>query len=133
MELVLVLGFVSATAVLLLTLRRRALRRPLGRPIDLAAPLSPGEMQRLRRWERRLRRAFLLVSLAYLGLVGAALVDGDAPMARGALALALLAAACLGAVAIQFSERCPRCGYNLGFQSRLDLPAACERCGGSLS
>jgi len=133
MALSLVLAFVGAAALLLLALRRRALRRPLGRTIDLTAPLAPGEMQRLRRWERRLRRAFLLVSLAYLGLVASALVDGDGPMVRGGLALALLAAACLGAAAIQFSERCPRCGYNLGFQSRLDLPVACERCGGSLS
>ncbi len=45
-------------------------------------------------------------------------------------ALALLGAACLLGALIQFSERCPRCGYNLGFQARLLLPGACERCGG---
>jgi peptidoglycan/LPS O-acetylase OafA/YrhL len=129
----LLLGFVLFAATALLALRRRALRRPLTISADAEAPLAPGELTRLRRWHRRVRRALGLVAVAYIGLVAATLVDGEPPAWRAATALALLGAACLLATAIQFSERCPRCGYNLGFQSRLALPAACERCGGALS
>jgi hypothetical protein len=31
-------------------------------------------------------------------------------------------------IGVQFSARCPRCGYNIGLQSRLLLPSGCERC-----
>ena len=89
-------------------------------------------MLRLRRWQRRVRRAFGLVALAYLLLVATSLAGGEPPPGRAALALGLLGATCLLGAAIQFSERCPRCGYNLGFQTRLLLPEACERCGGRL-
>jgi len=133
MALLVVLGIVGAATALLLSLRRRELGQAVDPTIDRSAPLSPREVGRLRRWERRLRRAFLLVAVAYLGLVAASLVGEELSLARSALALALLALACSAAVTIQFSERCPRCRYNLGFQSRLDLPASCERCGGRLS
>jgi hypothetical protein len=129
-----VLVLVPLAAVLLVALRRRALRRSFdaagGRP---DAPLAPGELRRLRRWHHRVRRALGLVAFAYLGLVATSLVGGEPSARRAGLALGLLGAVCLLATAIQFSESCPRCGYNLGFQSRLALPAACERCGGALS
>jgi len=127
------IALVVVAATALVALRRRALRRPLAEPASADAPLAPGEILRLRRWHRRVRRALGLVALAYLGLVAATLVDGEPPAWQAGVALALLGAACLLATAIQFSERCPRCGYNLGFQSRLALPAACERCEGALS
>jgi hypothetical protein len=128
------LAALPLAAAVLAVLRWRALRRPLAadRPAR-EAPLAPGELVRLRRWARRVRRALGLVGLAYLGLVAASLVGDEPPAGRAAAALALLGAACLLAAAIQFSERCPRCGYNLGFQSRLALPSACERCGGTLA
>lgn len=37
-----------------------------------------------------------------------------------------------GSVLIQFSARCPRCGAQLGLQTRLLLPPACRRCGVAL-
>lgn len=128
-----VLAIVPLAAATMIALRWRALRRPLDGAAAVDAPLAPGELQRLRRWHRRVQRALLLVAVAYLGLVAASLVDGEPPAWRAGLALGLLGAACLLATAIQFSERCPRCGYNLGFQSRLALPASCERCRGVLS
>ncbi|MCM2269016.1 MAG: hypothetical protein NDJ75_02830 [Thermoanaerobaculia bacterium] len=127
------LAIVPLAAATMIALRWRALRRPLDGAAAVDAPLAPGELQRLRRWHRRVQRALLLVAVAYLGLVAASLVDGEPPAWRAGLALGLLGAACLLATAIQFSERCPRCGYNLGFQSRLALPASCERCRGALS
>lgn len=121
-------------AAALIGLRWRALRSPLpDDPQAFDAPLSPREILRLRTWGHRVRRAFVLVGVAYLGLVATSLVGGEPPAARAATALGLLGAACLLAAAIQFSERCPRCGYNLGFQTRLALPTACERCGRPLS
>jgi hypothetical protein len=33
---------------------------------------------------------------------------------------------------VQFSVRCPACGYRLGRQSRLTLPESCGSCGTSL-
>jgi hypothetical protein len=112
--------------------RARALRRPLPARLDPSAPLAPGDLLRLRRWERRLRRALGLAALAYLMLVATSLAGGEPPAGRAALALGLLGSICLLGAAIQFSERCPRCGYNLGYQTRLVLPEACERCGGAL-
>jgi len=125
-----IVGILVAGAVLLLVARLRALRRPLPEGLDPRAPLAPGDLLRLRRWERRLRRAFALVGLAYLLLVGTSVAGGEPPPERAALALGLLGISCLLGALIQFSERCPRCGYNLGFQSRLLLPESCERCGG---
>jgi len=31
-------------------------------------------------------------------------------------------------IGIQFSAQCPRCGYNIGFDSRLALSSRCVRC-----
>jgi len=129
-----VLAALSLAAAALVALRWRALRRPLEiDPQSRQAPLAPGELLRLRTWAHRLRRALVLVGIAYLGLVAASLVGDEPPAGRAAAALALLGATCLLAAAIQFSESCPRCGYNLGFQRRLALPTACERCGGALA
>jgi peptidoglycan/LPS O-acetylase OafA/YrhL len=111
--------------------RARALRRAPDDDPGPSGPLSPGERLTLRRWERRLRRVFVFVGVAYLLLVGTSL-SGLEPDAFGAaLGLALLAAVLLLGALVQFSEKCPHCGFNLGFQARLLRPAGCERCGGS--
>ncbi len=129
MAALLVLPFALALGTVALVLARaRALARPLAAGLDAEAPLSEAELLRLRRWERRLRRAVLLVALAYLAVLAAWLAGADAGPAQPAGALFLLGIACLLGAAIQFSERCPRCGYNLGFQARLLLPERCERC-----
>jgi len=117
-------------ALALVGARRRAVRRPLAGAVDPDAPLAPGELRRLTRWRARLRRVLFALGFAYLFLVGTALLGLEPPPGRAATALGLLGAACLLAVAVQFSERCPRCGFNLGFQPTLVLPEACSRCGG---
>lgn len=111
----------------------RALRGPLPPGVDPERPLAPGDLVRLRRWERRLRGAVAVVGVTYLATAALALAapEGTPEEARTSLlALAALGLACAAGAGIQFSERCPRCGYNLGFQSRLLLADACERCGG---
>lgn len=120
---------VVVSAMALLWLRMRRLSRPVGREVDSESPLSPSELLRLDRWQRRLRRAALTIVVAYLALAGAALLGVEGSPGRSVIGLWLLALLCLLGAAVQFSERCPRCGFNLGFQSRWSLPEECERCG----
>ncbi len=117
-------------SLLLVVLRSRALTRALPPGIDADLPLAPGEILRLRRWERRVRWVLLAVVSLWFVLAGTWAVNGTLPLGEPRSALALLGTLCFVGAAIQFSQRCPRCGYNLGFQSRLLLPDSCERCGG---
>jgi len=73
----------------------------------------------------------VLCAFAYLALLVGWLARDRQPLTDPRWALGLLALVGAAAAAAQFSERCPRCGYNLGFQTRLTLPASCERCGGA--
>ena len=93
--------------------------------------LSPNERERLRLWQRRLLTAFIVTYAGLLIVVAAELIFGFSE--RGALLVfsALLALA-LTAIVIQFSQKCPRCGYRLGRQTRLLLPDQCKKCGVSL-
>jgi len=45
------------------------------------------------------------------------------------LALAPALALVVASVVLQFSVRCPSCGYRLGRQSRLLVPDRCRSCG----
>ncbi len=126
--LVLPLALVVGTLILVV-LRLRSLRHVAAAPIAPDAPLTPSEILRLRRWRRRFRRTLWLVSIGYLTILLAwAVLPHD--QARPRLALALLAVILAFGTAVQFSVRCPRCGFNLGFQLHLPLSADCERCGG---
>lgn len=128
--LLLPLALAAGTVVLVLA-RARALSRPIPVGLDADAPLAEPELQRLRRWERRLRRAVLLVGVAYVAVLASWWSDAADGSDEPSAALLLLGVTCVLAAAIQFSERCPRCGYNLGFQSRLLLPDRCEHCSGA--
>jgi hypothetical protein len=121
--LVLVVG-----TLVLVVARARALGRPLAAPPE-PVPLSPGERAELETWERHVRFAVALVVTAYLVALAVALGGGLGSAIQPTTALFLLGLACFSGVAVQFSARCPRCGFNLGFQSRLVLPEQCERCG----
>jgi hypothetical protein len=120
---------VAGSAVLVLLRARVLLRRPPA-PLDPEAPLAPGELRRLRRWERRLRRALLWIGFGWLLLVGTWIARGELAVGDPRVALGLLGVLCLLGAIVQFSVRCPRCGYNLGFQSRPLGAEFCERCGG---
>ena len=90
--------------------------------------LSQTELRELRAWQRRMVTVFVIAMLALLAVVAPDLVFGLSRKLPLVVFIALGALACLGFV-IQFSQRCPRCGYRLGFQSRLLLPAHCRKCG----
>jgi hypothetical protein len=130
LELLLLPLALSTGTVALVLARARALARPLPDGLDAEAPLAEPELRRLRRWERRLRRAVVLVGVAYLTVLAAWWAGADDGSGEPTAALLLLGIVCILGAAVQFSERCPRCGYNLGFQARLVLPDRCERCGG---
>lgn len=120
----------ALTALLLVGLRARRMAAPIPREVDREAPLAPSERLRVERWRRRLRAAFLVVVATYLSLAGLALADVAGSPARSVAGLWLLGGVCLLGARAQFSERCPRCGINLGFQARWTLADECDRCGG---
>ena len=93
-------------------------------------PLDPGELQRLARWQLRmlvLYVASIIYLLFLLILSSSSNLPGDQPGADLAYVLILP----LVGIALyhQFSARCPRCGFALGLQTRLLVPAHCVRCG----
>jgi hypothetical protein len=121
------LALVAGTLLLLLA-RARAFRRPVT-PAPPDDAISPEEGARLEQWELRLRVAIALVITTYLVALMVALSDDLRSLIGPRAALVTLGLACLVGAAAQFSTRCPRCRFNLGFQSRLALPERCERCG----
>ena len=92
------------------------------------APLSPQEVDRLRRWERRMVRSYATVIMVIAAGIGLSLVYGEAGGVRY-LVLGAAALIALGVAVAQFRERCPRCHTRLGSQSLLLLPDRCRTCG----
>jgi hypothetical protein len=93
--------------------------------------VSEAERERLRSWQRRMIGVFVF-TMVYLAAAAAVeiLVGMSRPV--GTLVfLTLFVLAGLGA-ALQFSVRCPRCGYRLGRQNSLVVPENCKRCNVSL-
>ncbi len=123
---ILVSAVVIAGLPVLLLVRRHALRRPIaaGSPHPLSAP----ERAALRAWERRLKTAFAVAMTFVATLSTLLVVLRPVPVwiQRVSFIVAMVVVA-IGMVC-QFSGWCPRCGYNIGLQSRLLLPARCERC-----
>ena len=72
--------------------------------------------------------AFFVTIAGLLIVFAADIIFGFSP--QGALpAFSALLALALSAIVIQFSQKCPRCGYRLGRQTRLLLPDQCKQCG----
>jgi hypothetical protein len=72
---------------------------------------------------------FYGIAIALLAAAGAAMFGfGELAWVRRA-ALGVLAAIVALATAVQFSERCPRCGLRLGAHGGLLLPEQCRGCG----
>ena len=121
------LAVVAGTLALVLARARSLGRRPeLPVPEE---PLTADEGAALERWELRLRVSVALVITTYLVALVVALSEGLRSAISPRMALVALGLACGVGAAVQFSTRCPRCGFNLGFQSRLLVPEQCERCG----
>jgi hypothetical protein len=93
--------------------------------------LTPEELARLRRWQLRMVVLFVLGMVGLFGLFAADMVFGLSEVVA-TWAFVSLVALSIVAGFVQFSERCPRCGYRIGFQSRLVVPEACKKCGARL-
>jgi len=91
-------------------------------------PLEPAQVDRLRRWWRRLITGF---AAAVALLVVWALILLIAPDERWLPTLAIPFAAPLVVVGalIQRSQPCPRCGRRIRLATRLALPRRCAGCG----
>jgi len=90
--------------------------------------LSPEDFAALRRWQRRMIVSLVSVMALLLGAVAFDLLVGLSERAALLLFLAMLAGVIIGGW-VQFSQKCPACGYRIGFQSRLTVPETCRRCG----
>ncbi len=94
----------------------------------MSVQLNEQEKRQLLRWQRRMVRTFVATWVYFLLVVGLHISIGP-PSWIILLAFApVLAFVVLGAV-LQFSGRCPKCGYRLGRQSGLLIPERCRRCG----
>ncbi len=91
---------------------------------DAREPLNPQEDARLRRWQRWMIRSFVVSMILFIIVM-------ISPMGETVRFILWICAVTLVVVSagLQFSRRCPRCGANIGTQTRLTLPAACKRCG----
>ncbi|MBN2432769.1 MAG: hypothetical protein JXQ27_14940 [Acidobacteria bacterium] len=89
--------------------------------------LTDAERAVLQRWQRRTVSLFaaamglLIVALLVKTAIG---LPGWLEVAAGS---AFIVLAVVGA-GFQFSAKCPRCGFRIGWRSRLILPPACPRC-----
>jgi len=89
--------------------------------------LTDAERAVLQRWQRRTVSLFvaamglLITSLLVKAAIG---LPDWLEVAAGS---AFIVLAVMG-VGLQFSVKCPRCGFRIGWRSRLILPPACPRC-----
>jgi len=90
--------------------------------------LSRHELEELQLWQKRMIAVFSATMAALLLTVGVDLVFGMSPTTAWIVFLLLLLLVGLGGL-IQFSQKCPGCGYRIGFQSRLLVPDKCRKCG----
>jgi hypothetical protein len=119
-----------AALIVIYLMRRRALspaERARWAGSKPALPV-PDDLERLLRWQRKMRvvgLATLFYAGMMVGLTGA--LPPEAWVVRW-IAFMILPAMILAGVALQFSIRCPHCSMRIGLQSSLGLPAVCERC-----
>jgi hypothetical protein len=104
---------------------------PIRQAARISVMITPDDARRLLQWQRRMVIAFI-GTWVYLLLVIAAHVLLELPPTVIQLALIPALVLVIAGVCLQFSIRCPSCGYRLGRQSRLTVPDRCRSCGVSL-
>jgi hypothetical protein len=90
--------------------------------------LTKGDFRRLLQWQRRMVTLFVYTWIYILLVVAVHIFFRPKPEIVQ-LALVPVLGLVLAGAYIQFSVRCPSCGYRLGRQSRLSLRDCCGRCG----
>lgn len=93
----------------------------------MARELEEREFHALLRWQHWMVGLFVATWGYVLLAVSVDLVlSPPRPIVRLAVVPALVLV--VAGVVLQFSARCPACGYRLGWQSRLLVPEHCRRC-----
>ncbi len=89
--------------------------------------LNTEEKQKLKLWEKRMVGTFttMMCGLIVICLLRTLLHEEIMQI----ISLGFVGVMVVGAVVLQFSEKCPRCGFRIGFASRLLLPPTCRKCG----
>lgn len=90
--------------------------------------LNANELEELQLWQKRMITVLVTTMVALIFVVGVDLIIGMSRMVASFAFLVLVALAGVG-IFIQLSQKCPRCGYRLGFQTRLMVPDNCKKCG----
>jgi len=92
------------------------------------APLTKAEAEKVQAWERWRIIFYVMFMALVAAALGVAERFGDSPIGKY-MAIGVMAFLFFGAIAVQWSGRCPRCGMLLGKQSRVSLPSHCRACG----
>ncbi len=111
-------------------MRRRLSTKPLeaAASTNMEEKLTEKQFASLKQWQARMVSLFAAFWIYFLGVIVLSLRVDLLPIIKSMLYLLLLGLVGLGA-AVQFSQKCPACGYRLGRQTRLLLPQACVKCG----
>ena len=90
--------------------------------------LNPEQYRRIKRWEKMMIIFFsvAMVLIAITFFSSALLRFSE--KTNNLIFAALILFVAFPAAVLQFSEKCPSCGYRLGFQTRLVLPKECKKC-----
>lgn len=91
-------------------------------------PLERTDLLGLRRWQRWMLFIFVAMWFFLVAVFVAHLLLA-LPLWIVQLVILLDLGLVISGVALQFSARCPACGYRLGRQSRLLVPQRCRSCG----
>ena len=97
----------------------------------MSSDLTEQDFRKLIQWQRRMVTLFVGIWI-YILLVIAFYVFLHPRQEIVQLALVPVLGLVVAGGYVQFSVRCPACGYRLGRQSRLTVPERCGCCGISL-
>ena len=97
---------------------------------DTSTPdkLTHEELEKLKRWQTTMLVYFVVFLLGTGLLLLLGLTLGFSNAVETVLTI-VWSVFLLSGVFVQFSQKCPRCGFRIGFQSRLLLPRKCTKCG----
>jgi uncharacterized membrane protein YeaQ/YmgE (transglycosylase-associated protein family) len=93
--------------------------------------MSAGEFEKLRRHHQATIGLFVAFWICVLGAIAAIELLDVSEQTQTNL-IGTLFGAVIVLVLLQFSQRCPKCSANLGWQVRLGIPKNCHRCGVAL-
>lgn len=96
--------------------------------IENSKPLNESELKELRVWQNRMVYMFVFTTLFFISAIVYDLFIGLSGRSGIFIFILMLVTVCIDGI-IQFTQKCPRCGYRIGLQSRLTLPEKCKNCG----